>query len=115
MSRRIRSAIESLQEILREKGLTLTPLALIGLLHDNALQAVPAALTAELGKMTMISGAKSLLHAAPAVAQPSLFWLAAGILGASLAFGAILACFAPRLAPAATRAAQTTPATIPDF
>src|SRR5258706_367794 len=52
MSRRIPPAIESLQEILREKGLPPPPFAPIALLHDTALQPVPAALTAELGKMT---------------------------------------------------------------
>jgi RNA polymerase sigma factor (sigma-70 family) len=111
MSRRIRSAIEALQDNLRGKGLTLAPLALIGLMHDNALQAVPVSLTAGLGKMTMISGAKGLLQGAPAMAPPSVFWLAVGIIGASLALGAIIACFAPRHSSnhPATGSAEITP------
>src|SRR5260370_626097 len=83
VSQGIRAAIEALQDHRRNRGLSLAPLALTGLLHDHALQAVPAALTAELGKMTMVSGARSLLEAAYTSSAPSVGWLTAGILGAS--------------------------------
>ena len=84
MSRRIRAAVEALQQKLRGQGVTIVPLALIGLLHDHALQAIPASLGAELGKMAMVSGGLTA-----SVAPPSVVWVAMLILTISAAIGAI--------------------------
>ena len=95
MSRRIRAAAEMLQQKLQRKGLSLSPLALMGFLHDHAMQAVPRSLASELGKMTMVSGGL----ATPAVvsAKPSLFWTMAWIAAASVAAGLIAAWIGGRI------------------
>ncbi len=92
LSRRVRSAVEALQQKLRRRGLSAAPLALTGLLHDHALQAPPPTLTAELGKMTLVSHSSGLLGA-PAAPKPPILWTATYILTASLAVGCLCARF----------------------
>ena len=107
MSRRIRAAVAALQQKLRSKGLNLAPLALMGLLHDNAMRAVPASLAGELGKMTMLSGAHGLLASAALSTKSSLAWTAAWILAASLVAGALMAWVGVRHASPSTSSSES--------
>ncbi len=91
MSRRIRSASQALQLKLRDGGFALSPLMLIGLLHDNGLQALPVSLSTELSKMTMVSGVRGMLKIKTVSTFPSLAWTAAAILLVSLTAGALAA------------------------
>lgn len=91
MSRRIRTAVTALQQKLRGRGLNLAPLALMGFMHDHAMQGVPMSLTSQLAKMTMVSGAHALLRPAAICTKPSLAWTIGWILGASLVMGALAA------------------------
>lgn len=70
VSRRIDAGVMTLRGILRRRGIIVAGGALVALLGENAVQAAPAALTAELGKMALLGG--------PAVAAS-----AAGTTGAS--------------------------------
>ena len=89
ISRRIRAAVEALQQKMRRQGMSIAPLALMGFMHDHALQGVPMSLTAELGKMTMVSGARGMMNAAAASGKSALLQTAAAILGVCLAAGFI--------------------------
>jgi RNA polymerase sigma factor (sigma-70 family) len=109
MSRRIRAAIEALQQKLRGKGFSIAPLALTGLLHDHALQAVPTSLAAQLGKMTMVSGAGAMLASTAISSTTSLLRTAVWILAASMAFGALVALIGGHFARHRSSAAVETP------
>lgn len=86
MSRRIRAAVEALQQKLRKRGLYCAPLPLAGFLHDHALQAAPASMTAGLGKMAMVSSPGG--WGAGAVAAKTPIWgTAAWIVGVSVVAG----------------------------
>lgn len=90
MCRRIRAAVESLQSRLRDRGMGVAPLALIGLLHDNGLMAAPHSLMGQLGKMSMVSSVRHWF--APKVAgggQIPIFGTAAGIACASVVVGVL--------------------------
>ena len=91
MSRRIRSASQALQLKLRDSGVSLSPLMLIGLLHDYGLQALPLSLSTELSKMTMVSGVRGMLKIKTIPAFPPLAWTAAAILLISLSAGTLAA------------------------
>jgi RNA polymerase sigma-70 factor (ECF subfamily) len=109
MSRRIRAAVEALQQKLRGKGFSIAPLALTGLLHDHALQAVPTSLAAQLGKMTMVSGARAMLASTAISSKTSLLQTAVWILAASMAFGALVALIGGHIARHRSSAAVETP------
>lgn len=91
MSRRVRSAAEALQQKLRGVGLSLSPLALIGLLHDHGMQAIPVSLSTELGKMRLVSGVRAMLKAGTVSSKPSIAWTTAAVLLVSLTAGALTA------------------------
>ena len=94
MSRRIRSAVEALQQKLRRRGLAVAPLPLMGFMHDHAMQAAPASLTGELGKMALASHSSGIIGA-PAQPNPPIFWTGAGIVAASLIVGWFCTLLAP--------------------
>ena len=57
MSRRVKQGIAELREALSRRGVNVAPSVLVMLCARNAIEAVPQALMAELGKMAMVSGA----------------------------------------------------------
>jgi hypothetical protein len=60
ISRRIGSGVEQLRAKLRRRGILVAVGALSALLGDNAVQAAPLPLLAELGKMAIVGGAASV-------------------------------------------------------
>src|SRR5207248_3093268 len=86
MSRRIRSAVEALQQKLKRRGLAIAPVPLTGLMHDHAMHAAPASLASELGKMSLASHSSGLIGA-PAQPNPPIFWTGASIAAASVIVG----------------------------
>lgn len=56
VSRRIEAGLDQLRRRLTSRGLLITSAALGGLFVQNAVQAAPAALAAELGKMALVAG-----------------------------------------------------------
>ncbi len=91
MSRRVRDAAGALQQKLRRSGMSLSPLAFIGLLHDHGMQAIPVSLSTELGKMTLFSGIRAVLRTGIISTHPPIAWTAAAVLLISLTFGAVTA------------------------
>jgi RNA polymerase sigma-70 factor (ECF subfamily) len=69
MSRRVKHAIGELREALSGKGVSVAPSVLVMLCARNAMEAVPQALMAELGKMAMVSGAAAKASAASFIPQ----------------------------------------------
>src|SRR5688500_14119315 len=69
MSRRVKHAIAELREALGGKGVSVAPSVLVMLCARNAVEAVPQALMAELGKMAMVSGAAAKASAASFIPQ----------------------------------------------
>jgi RNA polymerase sigma-70 factor (ECF subfamily) len=57
MSRRVKQGIAELREALSRRGVNVAPSVLVMLCARNAIDIVPQALMAELGKMAMVSGA----------------------------------------------------------
>lgn len=102
MCRRIKAGVEALQSRLRDRGITMAPLALMGLLGENGLQtAAPKTLLTQLGKMTMVSGWRRwfMPKTATVAGQPPIFWTAASILGASVIVGILCALLYTRTLP----------------
>jgi len=66
VSRRVEVGIEKLRDKLRTRGILVAGAALSGLLADNAVQAAPAAVLTELGKMAMVGGASTVAAAGAA-------------------------------------------------
>jgi RNA polymerase sigma factor (sigma-70 family) len=92
MCRRIRNALEALQQKLRNRGLNAAPLALAGLLRDHGMQSVPHLLSGELGKMAMVSATRGLVRRGMYLSQPpSIIGTAAAILATCLLIGAVVA------------------------
>ncbi len=94
MSRRIRGAVEALQQKLRKRGLAITPLPLMGLMRDHAMQAAPASLGAELGKMALASRSAGIIGA-PVAPNPPIVWTGVSIVAASLMVGWLCTLFVP--------------------
>lgn len=92
MCRRIKAAVEALQNRLRDRGMSVGMLALMGLMHDNALHAAPKTLLAHLGKMTMVSGVRKWFAPRGATTNPPIFWTAASVLGVSVIVGLLCTC-----------------------
>ena len=69
MSRRVKHAIAELRESLSGKGVSVAPSVLVMLCSRNAIEAVPQALMAELGKMAMVSGAAAKASATSFIPQ----------------------------------------------
>ncbi len=59
VSRKIDSALELLRKGLRKRGLLVGSAFLVGFISENMAEAAPAAMVEELGKMTLLAGAKS--------------------------------------------------------
>jgi RNA polymerase sigma-70 factor (ECF subfamily) len=59
VSRKIDSALELLRKGLRKRGLLVGSAFLIGFVSENMVEAAPPAMVRELGKMTLLAGAKS--------------------------------------------------------
>ncbi len=59
VSRRIESGIERLAEKLKDRGIIAAAAALAGLLGANAVEAAPAAVLSELGKMALVGSASA--------------------------------------------------------
>lgn len=74
VSRRMQAALESLRAALRKRGVAVGAAALGTLLLQNTVEAAPAALCHELGKMAMVSGAKAGLSTGVAVAIKVAAW-----------------------------------------
>lgn len=72
MSRRVKQAICELREALGRQGVSVAPSVLLMLCARNAIEAVPNALMAELGKMAMVSGAAAKASAANFIPQWAL-------------------------------------------
>ncbi|MBE0536640.1 MAG: sigma-70 family RNA polymerase sigma factor [Phycisphaerae bacterium] len=68
VSRRVEAGLERLRDKLRARGILVAAAALSGLLTENAVQAAPAAVLTELGKMAMVGGASSAAAAGVASA-----------------------------------------------
>jgi RNA polymerase sigma factor (sigma-70 family) len=66
VSRRVEAGVNQLRGILRKRGVIVAVGILTGLLGENATQAAPAALVAELGKMALVGGQAAALSAATA-------------------------------------------------
>jgi RNA polymerase sigma-70 factor (ECF subfamily) len=92
MCRRIRNAVEALQQKLKKRGMFTSPLCLAGLMRDNAMQNAPASLGGQLGKMTMFCNARSFARAT----RPPVLWTAAAIITVSVSLGALFAVFGGR-------------------
>jgi RNA polymerase sigma-70 factor (ECF subfamily) len=92
MCRRIRNAVEALQQKLRNRGMFAAPLCLAGLMRDNGMHAAPGSLSGQLGKMAMFCNARVLARAT----RPAIFWTAAAIVTISVTLGALFALFGGR-------------------
>lgn len=67
MSRRVKQAVNELRQKLVNRGVTVAPAVLLLLCARHAAEAAPATLTAELGKMAMVSGAAAKANAAGSI------------------------------------------------
>ena len=56
ISRRVNAGLDSVRAVLKKRGIIIAAISLSGLMAQNAAQAAPAVLVAELGKMSLVTG-----------------------------------------------------------
>jgi RNA polymerase sigma factor (sigma-70 family) len=96
ISQRIRKGVEMVRKHLRHQGYPIAGAALASMLTANTLQAIPATLTVELGKLA-IAGTSAALYGSASSATSSLFtpWQIGGlIMGAKVKIAAVVICIA---------------------
>ena len=81
VSRRVNAAVAQLQRQLRNSGIAVTALALGSLLSENAVQAAPPALLAELAKMALGGGANLAAAGGLLVAAKAKIVVVAAVVG----------------------------------
>lgn len=82
VSRRIESGVVKLRERLKKRGIIVAVATLVGLLGENAVQAAPAVVLKELGKMALVGGPAALSGVGSAAAASGT--------GAKAAVGAVM-------------------------
>ena len=82
VSRRLDAGITQLRGMLRKRGIIVAAGTLAALFGENAAQAIPAALMAELGKMAIVGGQAAAASATAAAGVSSLETIASGVVTA---------------------------------